>query len=64
MTWNKPITPYSAPCKDCEERHDLCHTNCNRYLDFKEKVREYGNDIKDRTRVNITIRDMKRGLYK
>lgn len=26
-----------APCKDCKEQKMLCHSTCERYLDFKRK---------------------------
>lgn len=32
-----------APCKDCPERHELCHSSCEKYKDFvkeREEIRE------------------------
>lgn len=27
----------NAPCKDCKERHDLCHSHCEKYLKWKKQ---------------------------
>lgn len=27
----------SAPCKNCEDRHVGCHSECDRYKKFKEE---------------------------
>ena len=26
-----------APCKDCEERHDVCHDHCEKYQEYKKE---------------------------
>lgn len=33
MNLNKSLTP---PCKNCLERHQMCHDLCDRYKQFKE----------------------------
>ena len=36
-----------TPCHNCEDRHELCHADCMRYLNFKlelEKAREAKSD--------------------
>ena len=25
-----------TPCKNCPDRHDLCHADCGQYLEFKQ----------------------------
>jgi hypothetical protein len=25
------------PCKDCPDRHELCHATCERYLAYREE---------------------------
>lgn len=30
---NKSLTP---PCKECLERHQMCHDFCDRYINFKK----------------------------
>ena len=27
----------SAPCLNCEDRHQTCHSSCNKYLEFKKQ---------------------------
>ena len=27
----------TAPCKDCEDRHSGCHSECEKYKAFKEE---------------------------
>lgn len=28
----------AVPCKDCAERHDRCHSKCERYSNFKMEL--------------------------
>ena len=41
--WNYFNSPkhygLQAPCKDCEERHPLCHSTCQRYIDFTTELK-------------------------
>lgn len=30
----------TAPCKDCEERHLGCHSECKRYLEYLNEHKE------------------------
>lgn len=30
----------NPPCKDCEFRHDLCHSHCRKYMKFKKQREE------------------------
>lgn len=27
----------NAPCKDCKERHELCHAQCERYKQYSDE---------------------------
>ena len=39
----------SAPCLNCEDRHQACHSSCNKYLEFKKQKeieREHLNKIR------------------
>lgn len=27
-----------SPCKGCQNRQLLCHSNCSKYIDFKERL--------------------------
>lgn len=41
-----PATKPVPPCKDCEERHEKCHSECARYMRYTEMLQRY----KDRLR--------------
>lgn len=30
----------TAPCKDCPDRHPLCHSECEKYLAYKAEREE------------------------
>lgn len=35
-----------VPCKDCSERHESCHSDCDKYQEWKEesdKFRDFKN---------------------
>jgi hypothetical protein len=34
-----------APCKDCVDRHQLCHSTCEKYLAFKKEAEELKQKI-------------------
>ena len=29
-----------APCKDCQDRHQFCHSTCQKYSDWRNKLNE------------------------
>lgn len=35
----------NAPCKDCPDRHYLCHSTCEKYLEFRRQ-KDALSDIK------------------
>ena len=36
---------YKAPCKDCENRHFGCHSECKTYLDYAKQVEDSRKEI-------------------
>mgnify|MGYP007049935221 CR=1 FL=1 len=34
-------SPYPCPCKGCDKRNAECHSNCQPYLEWVAKDREY-----------------------
>ena len=32
------IMGVKSPCKDCKDRHEKCHTTCELYLEYREKL--------------------------
>ena len=43
-----------SPCKDCEERHVGCHSECEKYIEFKRKLRRE-KDILEREKHKYRI---------
>lgn len=35
-----------SPCKNCEERHPLCHDKCKRYKEFRSALNEKNDEIR------------------
>lgn len=39
---------FPSPCKDCCDRHFNCHSQCEKYLAFKDKVAELNRLIREK----------------
>lgn len=39
-----------APCKDCKERHEGCHSTCEAYKEFNEKNIEFNKKSSEHNR--------------
>lgn len=35
----------NAPCKNCSERHTLCHSHCEKYLKFRAEL-DKANEVR------------------
>lgn len=56
-----------SPCRDCEERRENCHSECEKYIEYTEerkqynefvkqnRIKEYVGSITDRTRFKRRI---------
>jgi hypothetical protein len=44
-----------APCKNCEDRYEKCHTKCERYKEFKN----YRNMIHTKRKTYMPIDNLK-----
>lgn len=42
-------------CKDCQDRHYLCHSTCERYIAWKKKLDERNALIREEKRLNNDI---------
>ena len=42
----------TAPCKDCPDRHYKCHSECERYREFKKHC----DDMRERERLDNLVR--------
>lgn len=40
-----PISNLEAPCHRCTDRHVTCHTNCERYLEFKKTLEKKKEEL-------------------
>ena len=35
-----------SPCYNCEERHDLCHSHCEKYLSYRKELDGYNEVVR------------------
>lgn len=35
----------ASPCKDCKGRHMLCHSECDKYLEYRRKLDEINEKL-------------------
>jgi hypothetical protein len=40
MVYKENFVMNKAPCKDCHERHERCHSTCQKYIQWKSKEKE------------------------
>lgn len=45
-------TDKDAPCMDCQDRHQLCHADCERYAEYRKPFEQ----IYERRRANAISR--------
>lgn len=41
-----------VPCKDCKNRHNGCHTDCQDYKSYKTKIQKVKDNIIDSAKVS------------
>lgn len=46
MGWRAISTYKNPPCGGCEERYEACHTECGRYIQWKEEARKVREKIR------------------
>lgn len=52
-----------APCKNCEERHEACHSSCEKYRTWKESLNKDMSDFcKKYAKENCGAAEVKRRL--
>lgn len=49
------INDINAPCKDCEERHSLCHAHCFEYLEYKRRLADKKGRYAELKRIESAI---------
>ena len=51
----------NSPCKNCSERHKLCHGKCAKYAEFAaEKARIRANRMKENAEFDFIMESRKR----
>ena len=45
------------PCYNCDERHNSCHSKCEKYKEFKNGLDAYNNKISNVKKSNQPIDD-------
>lgn len=43
------------PCKTCDHRHDLCHADCEQYLDFKRRYEAEKQALREQNNIDRTL---------
>ena len=49
------IFPLTAPCRGCTSRSIYCHTECEKYLDYKRGMEEYHNAMNEERKYNYYV---------
>ena len=49
-----------APCKDCKDRHRLCHSDCEKYIEFRKAKTDLNNlKYKEKRRTDDYLRTLR-----
>lgn len=50
-------TDLTSPCKDCEERHELCHSTCEKYKQYsanRKALNKWQRDLSKADSIDAT----------
>jgi hypothetical protein len=47
-----------CPCKNCNERHAHCHSECEKYIEYKNILNEDNEKYKKEKEISIFINNM------
>lgn len=53
-----------APCKNCEQRHESCHSDCDKYKAYRDGIKERQEEEKKQKEVDRFASDRKRRTEK
>lgn len=42
-------------CKDCQERHDLCHASCEKYIKARKELDEFNEQERQRKMAHMAV---------
>lgn len=48
-----------SPCKDCSDRHSLCHASCERYLGFRKELDETSRKRRERIEIDYALKRLR-----
>ena len=51
-TFNNDPTVIQAPCLHCLDRHSGCHSKCEKYISYKERLKEANEEELRKKRSN------------
>ena len=54
----------NSPCYKCKDRHENCHSDCGKYLDFQIAIREYNKMVKDGRIEDRRLQDIQWLVYR
>ena len=43
------------PCKTCDHRHDLCHADCDKYIEFKQRYEAEKQTLREQKNIDRTL---------
>lgn len=62
--WNVINTDIPSPCLNCPDRHFKCHSECEKYKKFREKIDKARKAYQDETQRNYSIMKPKKQKHK
>lgn len=52
------LTSYASPCMGCEERHVGCHSECDKYRQFRADIDEHHRRWAEQGEINRAIKGL------
>ncbi len=50
-------TKPAAPCLECKERHESCHSSCEKYISFVKEHKLWSDKVKEARSLDIRWND-------
>ena len=52
------LTSYTSPCMGCEDRHVSCHSECEKYRQFRADIDEHHRRWAEQGEINRAIKGL------
>ena len=52
------LTSYASPCMNCEDRHVGCHSECEKYKQFRADIDEHHRRWAEQGEINRAIKGL------